>query len=74
METSLSKFDIICQNYGLTDYFKTLSDEELIQIMNHIVTDDIIGTREKIYEVIKIELQYRESEKLLNKNNLGKQK
>ena len=74
MTNTLAKFDIICQKFGLTDYFKTLSDEELNQIMNQIMLDDIIGTREKIYEVIKIELQYRESEKALAQKNSGKQK
>lgn len=65
MSIKLSKFDIICQKHGLTDYLKTLTIEELNKLLNMIMADDIIGTREKIYETIKIELQYRESEKEL---------
>lgn len=44
---------------NLTDYLKQVSLKELYEYLGVLFRDDIIGIREKIFEVILIELQYR---------------
>lgn len=52
--------------YTLTEYLKTLSDEELQHILVCILCDDIIDERVNIYSAVKNEIEYRESDKALS--------
>ena len=49
----------------MTDYFKILSDEQLDMLEGYLVPDDIIGDRAVIYEVLKLEKEYRKSDREL---------
>ena len=46
----------------LTDYLKTINDEELKEIQWELLKKDIVGIYEKIFEAVNIELEYRLSE------------
>lgn len=48
-------------NNCLTDYLKTLSDEQLDNLEFWLNTDDLLGDRVKIYEELRLEKEYRKS-------------
>ena len=47
------------KNYNITEFLKTVSNEELINCQRAILCDDILGDRIKVLEAINIELEYR---------------
>jgi hypothetical protein len=66
----------LLNNQGLTDYIRTLTDEELLTTYRYIVgADDVKVEYIALVDVIKQEMEYRKSEKYLSlKNNEDKYK
>lgn len=52
-------------SHTLTDFLQTLTDDELEYAIGCILADDLIEDRVYIYEAIKNEIEYRESDKNL---------
>ena len=63
---TLKNLEVACANYKLTDLLKELSDEEIQDLLSEILCDDLIDIRLKVYEVLRIEVEYRKSNKLQN--------
>lgn len=63
---TLEQLDIACANYKLTDLLKEISDENLVNLMRNISTNDVLDDiRVKEYEALLTEIEYRRNDQLV---------
>ena len=62
MSSELEHLEKHLANYTLTDYVKTLSDEDLQRYLTLVYCDDLVGSRINIAEVLNNEYLYRNQE------------